>query len=128
MSDLQSTGKIKEYPTGAVRDASEGKGFPHMIPPSIMRRLSVHFERGAKKYAKYNWMAGIPLSHYNDSIHRHIWEWEEGSTLEDNVAAIVWNAVCMGWTEEQIRAGKLPQELDDLPYRKHPTLSSCFYP
>lgn len=118
MKDLQSTGKIKEYPTGAVRDASEEKGFPHAIPPSILGRLGVHFERGARKYKNYNWMRGIPLSHYQDSLMRHTFAWAQGDDSEDHLAAIVWNAMCMGWTEEQIKSGKLPGELDDLPFRK----------
>ena len=102
----------------------EEKGFPHMIPPTILRRLGVHFERGAKKYAKHNWMKGIPLSRYQDALMRHTLAWAEGDASEDHLAAIVWNGVCMGWTEEQITKGNLPKDLNDLPYRESKYLTS----
>ena len=125
MDKLPGTGKVTEFETGAIRDAMEEKGFPHMIPPSILRRLGVHFERGAKKYARHNWMKGIPLSRYQDALMRHTLAWAEGDKSEDHLAAIVWNAACMGWTEEKIENGDLPMELDDLPYRPAKVLTSC---
>lgn len=48
---------------------------------------------------------------------RHTLAWAEGDTAEDHLGAILWNAAAMDWTESQIVAGKLPAELDDLPYR-----------
>lgn len=115
---LPDSGARKEYGTGAVRDASEGKGHFHSIPPSALRRIAKRFEDGSKKYSKDNWMKGIPLSHYQDSLTRHTLAWSEGDTSEDHLGAILWNAAAMAWTDEQIAAGKLPAELDDLPYRK----------
>ena len=88
-----------------------------MIPPIAIRKLSARFEDGAKKYAKHNWMKGIPLSHYTDPLKRHTMAWEEGKTDEDHLGAVLWNAACMAWTEQEIKEGRLPKELDDLPYR-----------
>jgi hypothetical protein len=116
-SALPDSGARKEYETGAVRDASDGKGHFHSIPPSALRRIAKRFEDGARKYAKDNWMKGIPLSHYQDSLTRHTLAWAEGDKSEDHVGAILWNAAAMDWTEQQIAAGKLPPALDDLPYR-----------
>jgi hypothetical protein len=124
MDNLPGTGKVTSFETGAIRDAMEEKGFPHMVPPTILRRLGVHFERGAKKYAKHNWMKGIPLSRYQDALMRHTLAWAEGDASEDHLAAIVWNGVCMGWTEEQIVKGNLPKDLNDLPYREEKHLTS----
>ena len=62
-------------------------------------------------------MKGIALSHYQDSLIRHTLAWAEGDTTEDHVGAILWNAAAMDWTESQIVAGKLPADLNDLPYR-----------
>ena len=115
---LPDSGARSQYQTGAVRDASLGKGHFHSIPPVAMRKLAKRFEDGAAKYAKDNWMKGIPLSHYEDSLSRHILAWKEGDTAEDHAGAIIWNACCMVWTDEEIKAGRLPVALDDLPYRK----------
>ena len=100
-----------------MRDASEGKGLPHMIPSVALRKLGQRFEDGAKKYARNNWMKGIPLSRYQDALMRHTAAHAEGKTDEDHMGAMLWNAAAWAWTEEAIAAGKLPKELDDLPFR-----------
>jgi hypothetical protein len=117
MSNLPDSGARRLYQTGAVRDASEGKGHFHSIPPGALRRVAKRFEDGARKYAKDNWMKGIALSHYQDSLFRHLLAWAEGDQAEDHVGAILWNASAMDWTETEIAAGRLPAELNDLPYR-----------
>lgn len=117
-TELPDTGARTTYQTGAVRDASTGKGHFHSIPPSALRRLAKRFEDGAKKYSKNNWMKGIALSHYQDSLLRHTLAWAEGDQSEDHVGAILWNAAAMDWTEQAIATGYLPSELNDLPYRK----------
>ena len=117
--DLPDTGARTEYATGAVRDASEGKGHYHSIPPIALKKLALRFEGGAKKYSRNNWLKGIPLSHYVDSLHRHIQAFAEGDTSEDHAGAIIWNACCMVHTQEEIDRGTLPKVLDDLPYRAH---------
>lgn len=114
---LPDTGARSHYSTGAVRDASVGKGHFHSIPPCARRAIAKRFEDGAAKYAKNNWMKGIPLSHYVDSMSRHQIGIETGDTTEDHYGALLWNAATMMWTDEEIKAGRLPKELDDLPYR-----------
>ena len=115
---LPDSGARTEYKTGAVRDASHGKGHFHSIPPTALRHMAKRFEDGARKYAKDNWMRGISLSHYVDSLTRHALAWQEGDETEDHAGALLWNAATMVWTDEQIKAGRLPKELDDLPYRR----------
>lgn len=116
--DLPDSGARSEYETGAVRDSSEGKGCPHMIPPVAIRKMAKRFEDGARKYAKHNWMRGIPLSHYQDSTMRHLMQWSEGDESEDHLGAALWNLACVAWTEEAIKNGELPSTLDDLPFRQ----------
>lgn len=117
MHSLPDTGARAQYSTGAVRDASAGKGHLHAIPPGAIRRIAKRFEDGAKKYSRNNWMKGIPLSHYQDSLMRHVLAWAEGDQTEDHMGAILWNAACADWTEQQVLNGKLPADLVDLPYR-----------
>lgn len=111
------TGERSKFETGAVRDANVGKGLPHMIPPVALRLMALRFEEGAAKYARNNWMKGIPLSRYQDAVYRHMLAWSEGQTDENHMGALIWNVCCMAWTEEQIAKGKLPPSLHDLPYR-----------
>ena len=115
--DLPDSGARSTYSTGAVRDASSGKGHFHSIPPVALRKLAKRFEDGAQKYTRNNWMKGIPLSHYVDSLTRHQLAFAEGDLAEDHAGAIIWNPCAMVWTDEEIKAGRLPSTLDDLPYR-----------
>lgn len=115
-SVLPDSGARSEFSTGAVRDASSGKGFFALIPPCALRAIARRFEDGATKYGRDNWQKGIPLSRYVDSIMRHTLQAAEGDATEDHYGAILWNAACWMHTKNEIKAGRLPAELDDLPY------------
>jgi hypothetical protein len=117
MSTLPDSGARTEFTTGAVRDAMPGKGWPHSIPPIALRMIAKRFEDGALKYGPRNWMKGIPLSRYQDALFRHTLAWAEGDTSEDHLGAVGWNMAAAAWTEAEIKAGRLPAELDDLPFR-----------
>ena len=77
---LPDSGARSEFTTGAVRDASEGKGNPSLIPVDALRAVARRFEDGATKYGRDNWKQGIPLSRYVDSLYRHLWQFMEGDT------------------------------------------------
>lgn len=118
-SALPDSGDRTNFSTGAVRDAMQGKGLPSLIPPQAIIRLAKRFEDGAVKYSRNNWMKGIPLSRFQDAIQRHLLAAAEGKTDEDHLGAVLWNAAAWIWTEDEIAAGRLPAELDDLPYRSN---------
>jgi len=115
---LPDSGDRTQFDTGAVRDAMSGKGLPSLIPPEAIRRCARRFEDGANKYGLHNWMKGIPLSRYQDTITRHTLAAAEGQTDEDHLGAVLWNAAAWVWTQDEIEAGRLPESLDDRPYRK----------
>lgn len=115
---LPDTGARSTFATGAVRDAMTGKGLPSCIPPIAIRKMAKRFEDGSSKYGLFNWVKGIPLSRYVDSITRHMLDFQEGCTKEDHLGAVLWNAACLAWTEQAIKDGKLPKELDDLAFRE----------
>lgn len=116
VTTLPDSGARTSFDTGAVRDASEGKGLPSEIPPCALRRIASRFAEGAVKYERGNWRKGIPITRYLDAIARHSWASAEGRTDEDHEGAIAWNAVAMIWTLEEIEAGRLPKSLDDRPF------------
>lgn len=82
-----------------------------------LRKLWCRFQDGAKKYELHNWMKGIPLSRFQDAINRHTLAWAEGDRSEDHLGAVLWNASCAAWTEHEIEQGRLPEALNDLPFR-----------
>jgi hypothetical protein len=111
---LPDSGERSEFNTGAVRDASKGKGIPSAIPVRALMKLARRFEDGAEKYTRDNWKQGIPLSRYVDSLYRHLWAFMENDDTEDHLGAIIWNAVCLSETMDLIADGELPIELEDI--------------
>ena len=109
------SGKRQEFGTGAVRDTQDGKGRFDLLPYYAITRLAQHFENGARKYSQDNWRNGIPLRRYLDSMIRHAFKFLAGMREEDHLAACMWNAACLLETQELIKIGLLPKELDDLP-------------
>jgi hypothetical protein len=124
---IPDSGSRTNFDTGAVRDASIGKGLPSRIPPVALRKLAKRFEDGAVKYpdgkSGPNWMIGIPMSRFYDAIVRHSMQAAEGNTDEDHIGAVLWNAAAWAWTESEIEAGRLPIELNDLPFHPNGTVA-----
>lgn len=112
---VKDSGERQEFETGSVRDTQEGKGRYDLITPIGLKRLAVHYENGAKKYGDRNWEKGQPLARYLESAIRHLYTFLEGHRDEDHLAAAAWNILSCIHTEERIRQGLLPEELNDLP-------------
>jgi hypothetical protein len=70
--------------------------------------------RGAAKYGDHNWRKGQPLSRYFESAVRHLYNWLEGDTTEDHLAAALFNVGGLMYTEAAIKAGELPAYLNDM--------------
>ena len=115
-SELPTSGQKKVFPTGSQRDGDTGRGRYHLIPPCAIHALAKRFEQGAENYGANNWMKGMPLSRLQDSISRHLLAASEGDESEDHIGAILWNAAAWMWTENAIKEGQLPPELDDRIY------------
>lgn len=106
----------EEFVTGAVREATTGRGRFDLIPAYPIKRLAQHYEAGAKKYADRNWEKGIKLARFLDSAERHINSFKDGDRTEDHLAAILWNVCGYLWTEREIGEGRLPAELSNVPW------------
>ncbi|XUX01200.1 MAG: dATP/dGTP diphosphohydrolase domain-containing protein [Dehalogenimonas sp.] len=115
-SCLKDGGTRQTYAGGGMKEQLQiNKGRFDLLPPYAIQRLAVHFANGAAKYADRNWEKGIPLSRFMDSGLRHALQYLGGARDEDHMAAAAWNFLCLIQTEEWIRLGVLPQELNDLP-------------
>lgn len=101
----------------AVRDMAEGKGDMASMPNAAILRLSKHYENGAKKYGRWNYTKGIPLSSFLDSALRHIFKYLDGWDDEDHLSAAAFNV--LGAMEMEAHH----KELIDIPSRK---AKNCF--
>jgi len=112
--EVKDSGHRQEFDTGSKRDTPSGKGNPSLIPTYPLRRLAKHYENGAKKYGRHNWILGQPLSRYIDSMVRHTWAVQEGLADEDHESAVIWNMIGFMMTKKFIEEGQLPKELNDM--------------
>lgn len=109
---IKDSGERREFTTGAVRDMSDGKGDMASIPWESILRLSRQYEAGAKKYNRWNFRKGIPVSSFIDSACRHLAKYQCGWDDEDHLAAAAFNVL-----GAMLMENTLP-EMQDLPIRK----------
>jgi hypothetical protein len=115
LPQIKDSGIREEFTTGSRRDTRDGKGRYDLLPTRALKRLARHFEGGSKKYGDRNWEKGQAISRYLDSGIRHAFNYLEGQRDEDHLIAAAWNLLCAADTEERIKAGLLPDHLDDTP-------------
>jgi hypothetical protein len=120
---MQDSGERRQFETGAVRDRGGHKPRPDLISPHANLREGEWLRKGAEKYAVDNWTKGMPIRECVASLARHLESYKLGLTDEDHMAAIRTNAGFILHYEEEIKAGRLPADLDDMPkYDARPTL------
>jgi hypothetical protein len=117
---LQDSGKRKEYESGAMRDRPGGKGRYDQLQWMGLHRVALVLEKANIKYGDArNYEKGMPIHEYIDSAVRHIGQYVNGEDDEDHLAQATWNLLSALQTEELIKRGVLPSELDDRPiYQK----------
>ena len=103
------------FQTGAVRDTDIGKPRPDLISPVVELQLANWLSLGAKKYGDRNWEQGIPVSRSYASLRRHLLAWANGRTDEPHMIAVMCNAMFIAHTQEMVKRGRLPSDLDDMP-------------
>ena len=109
---IKDSGTRREFDTGAVRDMAEGKGDMVSIPWEAILRLSKHYENGAKKYNRWNFRKGIPVSSFIDSACRHLAKYQCGEDDEDHLSAAAFNIL-----GAMLMENTMP-EMQDLPLRE----------
>lgn len=111
-SVIKDSGERTVFSTGSVRDMHEGKGDMASVPWEAILRLSVHYENGAKKYERWNFRKGIPVSSFIDSACRHLAKYQCGCDDEDHLAAAAFNVLGAMLMENT------KPEMVDLPMRE----------
>ena len=111
---LKETGAMQTFSTGSQRDIPGNKPRFGLLPFYVLERWAAHITKGAAKYGEDNWKRGQPLSRYQDSLLRHLYQWLNGDREEDHLAAMLFNVAGLMWTEAAVEAGTLPAELNDI--------------
>lgn len=63
----------RKFDTGAVRDRGEGKeDYIESISWLTLRRYCLYMTDMASKYGRGNWIKGIPIDSYEQSLLRHV--------------------------------------------------------
>ena len=98
---IKDSGERTEFSTGAVRDMQGGKGDMLSLPMAALLRLSVLYQEGAKKYGRFNYLKGIPVSSFIDSAERHLAKYIAGWDDEDHLASAAFNILGAMQMEEE---------------------------
>jgi hypothetical protein len=116
---MQSNDSIRTFNTGSVRDGGK-KPALHLISPHALNCLGewLRFaceDRKPHPYPKRNWEKGQPYSEIIASLLRHANKIILGDESEDHIAAVLFGGMALAHFREEIKAGRLPSSLDDLP-------------
>lgn len=92
--------KVRKFRTGAQRDSNLNKPFVHNLKGYTRLRFGYHMTTGAKNYGDQNWLKGMPIESYLESVDRHLAQYLNGDRSEDHLSAILFGVQgCM--IEEQ---------------------------
>ena len=104
--EVKDSGKREVFDSGMTRDTTEGKvDFGLALDGPMFARWAVHLTKGAKKYAKRNWMKASGDAEYErfkESALRHFLQWYRGDRDEDHAAAVYFNINGAEYTKEKI--------------------------
>ena len=106
------SGERLEYVGGMVRDIADGKiDYSLVLDGPMFKRWAEHLTKGAKKYAKRNWMLATGQEEYErfkESALRHFIQWWRGEKEEDHAAGVMFNINGAEYVAEKLRE-ELPQ-------------------
>lgn len=107
---IKDSGERQGFDTGAVRDTDEGKPRYELLPITALKRIALHYAKGAKKYNDDNWRKGMPYRRMYGSLLRHAYAFGQGDMSEDHLAAVCFNAMSIMHYQSTGR-----EELNNMP-------------
>lgn len=125
----ESSPNVRRFETGSVRDTVIGKPRLDLNSPVADRAEGYVNAYGSAKYAARNWEKGQPLVEGPaSSLRRHLDAWLMGQDIDPesglpHLWLVRWNASALVHLSERVKAGELPDTLDDRPL-KHSVLGS----
>lgn len=110
---MQSSGKVRQFPSGSVRDNADNKPRMELLPYDLLERVAVWYGLGADKYGDNNWRKGQPASAVIGSLMRHLSKIMKGDTSEDHYAALVWNALALMNVDQYYKDNPIINDIQD---------------
>jgi hypothetical protein len=105
---IKDSGQRMQFISGMVRDVTEGKiDYTLALDGPMFKRLADHLTKGAKKYAKRNWMRAAgqaEADRFRESALRHFLQWLNGDIDEDHAAAVFFNINGAEYVKERLAA------------------------
>ncbi len=98
---------VRIFETGAKRDSSTDKPYVHNLLGYTRLRFGYHMTQGANKYGDSNWILGMPIPQYFESMDRHLakylYNMRRGVPQEeDHLSAIIFGAQGVMLEEEKL--------------------------
>lgn len=111
---VKDSGARQQFDSGMVRDVTTDKtDYSLVLDGPMFTRWAEHLTKGAKKYAKRNWMkAGSQeeLDRFRESALRHFLQWYRGEVDEDHASAILFNVNGAEYTKGKVGVVVQPEE------------------
>jgi len=113
----KDSGKRVKFKFGAIRENTIGEGRYDMMLTRAIHRVALRYELGGIKYGDSdNFLKGQPLRVYVGHALKHIYQGLQGLQDEDHWGAAAWNILALMETQDRIKEGLLPKELDNLSH------------
>jgi len=107
----------KKKPAGLHKDA--GKSQVESISPRALLLLGDVLTYGCRKYAKFNWTAGINVTQIYASTLRHLLKWYNGEDLDDESSLPhLAHALCDAMFLLEYMDNPRYAEFDDRPFKR----------
>jgi len=110
---VKDSGSRAEYPSGMVRDTTDGKAeYDRIFDGPMMDRYAEHLTKAKAKYqddpdGTPNWMRAASVEEmlrFRKSAARHFRQWLRGDVDEDHAAAVIFNLNGVEYVKERLRA------------------------
>lgn len=105
----KDSGKRLDFASGMRRDVSDDKPQYDLVWRPGIKRLAQLMGRGAKKYGKHNWMKASgqeEFDRFRESALRHMFQWMDGETDEDHMAAVIFNLFGAEYVKQKLNETK----------------------
>jgi len=102
--DIQSSKKIRRFPSGAVRSDDTGRPRPDWVSALAIEALGEHLAGNANDFGATNYLKGIPVDECLASLMRHYCEYKKTGNFVD-LRSLAFNAIAALHTACLIKDG-----------------------
>jgi hypothetical protein len=90
--DIQSSKKIRRFPSGAVRSDDTGRARPDWVSVWALEAIGQHLANNSNDFGATNYLLGIPIEECLASLMRHYCTYQKTKSKAD-LTALAFNAI-----------------------------------